>query len=170
MLLIALLVELTSRGSVFFAQERVGLNGGRFKMLKFRTMFVQDSHASNSRHTQRRDQRITPIGRFLRRSSLDELPQFINVLKGDMSVVGPRPELTFFVQKFRQEIPWYMARHHVKCGITGWAQVNGLRGSDTSIPNRIQFDIYYMRNWSLVLDLKIIFLTVFNGLVNPHAY
>jgi putative colanic acid biosynthesis UDP-glucose lipid carrier transferase len=92
------------------------------------------------------------------------------VLKGDMSVVGPRPELTFFVQKFRQEIPWYMARHHVKCGITGWAQVNGLRGSDTSIPHRIQFDIYYMRNWSLVLDLKIIFLTVFNGIVSPQAY
>ncbi len=170
MLVIAALTKLTSRGSVFFVQERVGLNGERFRMLKFRTMFVQDSQASDSQHTQRQDQRITPIGRFLRRSSLDELPQFINVLKGDMSVVGPRPELTFFVQKFRQEIPWYMARHHVKCGITGWAQVNGLRGSDTSIPNRIQFDIYYMRNWSLVLDLKIIFLTVFNGLVNPQAY
>ena len=170
MLVVALLIKLTSRGSVFFVQERVGLNGGRFRMLKFRTMFLQDSHASNSQHTQRDDQRITAIGRFLRRSSLDELPQFINVLKGDMSVVGPRPELTYFVQKFRQEIPSYMARHHVKCGITGWAQVNGLRGSDTSIPNRIQFDIYYMRNWSLFLDLKIIFLTVFNGLVNPQAY
>ena len=170
MLVIGLLIKLTSRGSVFFAQERVGLNGGRFRMLKFRTMFVQDSHASNSQHTQRHDQRITTIGHFLRRSSLDELPQFINVLKGDMSVVGPRPELTLFVQKFRQEIPSYMARHHVKCGITGWAQVNGLRGSDTSIPHRIQFDIYYMRHWSLMLDLKIIFLTVFNGLVNPQAY
>jgi Undecaprenyl-phosphate glucose phosphotransferase len=170
MFFIALLIKLTSRGSVFFIQERVGLNGGRFRMLKFRTMFWQDSHASDSRHTQRDDERITALGRFLRRSSLDELPQFINVLKGDMSVVGPRPELTFFVQKFRQEIPLYMARHHVKCGITGWAQVNGLRGSDTSISHRIQFDIYYMRNWSLLLDLKIIFLTVFNGLVNPQAY
>jgi lipopolysaccharide/colanic/teichoic acid biosynthesis glycosyltransferase len=170
MLFIALLIKLTSRGSVFFVQERVGLNGGRFRMLKFRTMFVQDSHASNSQHTHRHDLRITAVGRFLRRSSLDELPQFINVLKGDMSVVGPRPELTFFVQRFRQEIPSYMARHHVKCGITGWAQVNGLRGSDSSIPDRIQFDIYYMRNWSLVLDLKIIFLTVFSSLVNPQAY
>jgi Undecaprenyl-phosphate glucose phosphotransferase len=170
MLVIALLIKLTSRGPVFFVQERVGLNGGRFMMLKFRTMFLQDSFTSNSRHTQRDDQRITAIGCFLRRTSLDELPQFINVLKGDMSVVGPRPELTFFVQKFRQEIPSYMARHHVKCGITGWAQVNGLRGSDTSIPSRIQFDIYYMRHWSLMLDLKIIFLTVFNGLVTPQAY
>ncbi len=170
MLVIALLIKVTSRDSVFFVQERVGLNGGRFKMLKFRTMFLQDSHASNSRHTQRDDQRITAIGRFLRRTSLDEFPQFINVLKGDMSVVGPRPELTFFVQKFRQEIPSYMARHHVKCGITGWAQVNGLRGSDTSIPSRIQFDIYYMRHWSLTLDLRIIFLTVFNGIVTPQAY
>jgi Undecaprenyl-phosphate glucose phosphotransferase len=170
MLVIALLIKLTSRGSVFFRQERVGLNGGRFTMLKFRTMFLQDSHASNSQHTQRKDRRITAIGRFLRRTSLDEFPQFINVLKGDMSVVGPRPELTYFVQKFRQEIPSYMARHRVKCGITGWAQVNGLRGSDTSIPNRIQFDMYYMRNWTLMLDLKIIFLTVFNGLVTPQAY
>jgi Undecaprenyl-phosphate glucose phosphotransferase len=170
MLLIALLIKLTSRGSVFFVQERVGLNGGCFRMLKFRTMFLQDPDASNSQHTQRDDRRITAVGRFLRRTSLDELPQFINVLKGNMSVVGPRPELTFFVKKFRQEIPSYMARHHVKCGITGWAQVNGLRGSDTSIPHRIQFDIYYMRNWSLLLDLKIIFLTVFNGLVNPQAY
>jgi Undecaprenyl-phosphate glucose phosphotransferase len=170
MFLIALLIKLTSRGSVFFVQERVGLNGGCFRMLKFRTMFLQDPHASDSQHTKRDDRRITAVGRFLRRTSLDELPQFINVLMGNMSVVGPRPELTFFVKKFRQEIPSYMVRHHVKCGITGWAQVNGLRGSDTSIPHRIQFDIYYMRNWSLLLDLKIIFLTVFNGLVNPQAY
>ena len=170
MLLVALVVKLTSPGPVFFVQERVSLNGRRFKMLKFRTMLVQDSGTSNSQHTSRDDQRISAVGRFLRRTSLDELPQFINVFMGDMSVVGPRPELTFFVQKFRQEIPWYMARHNVKCGITGWAQINGLRGSDSSIPNRIQYDLYYMRNWSLVLDLKIIFLTVFNGLVNPQAY
>ena len=146
------------------------MNGRRFNMLKFRTMELQDLHASNSVHTSRNDKRITSVGRFLRRTSLDELPQFINVLKGNMSVVGPRPELTFFVQKFRQEIPWYMARHNVKCGITGWAQVNGLRGSDTSIPHRIQFDLYYMRNWSMSLDLKIIFLTLFNGLVNRQAF
>ncbi len=167
---IALPASSSPPGFGFFVQERVGLNGGHFRMLKFRTMFLQDSEASNSQHTQRHDQRVTAVGRFLRRSSLDELPQFINVLKGDMSVVGPRPELTFFVQKFRHEIPSYMARHHVKCGITGWAQVNGLRGSETSIPHRIQFDIYYMRNWSLVLDLRIIFLTIFSGLVNPQAY
>jgi len=168
--LIALAIKLTSRGPIFFVQERVSLNGRRFKMLKFRTMELQDSLASNSAHTSRNDKRITSIGRFLRRTSLDELPQFINVLKGNMSVVGPRPELTFFVQKFRQEVPWYMARHNVKCGITGWAQVNGLRGSDTSISQRIQYDLYYMRNWSMSLDLKIIFLTLFSGLVNPQAY
>ena len=146
------------------------LNGRRFAMLKFRTMYVHDSRESDTRHTERGDRRITPIGRILRRTSLDELPQFINVVKGDMSVVGPRPELTFFVQKFRQEIPRYMTRHNIKCGITGWAQINGLRGSDSSIPQRIQYDLYYMRNWSLALDLKIIFLTVFNSLVNRQAY
>jgi Undecaprenyl-phosphate glucose phosphotransferase len=170
MVLIALIIKLSSRGPVFFAQERVSLNGRRFKMLKFRTMYLQDLQASNSNHTGREDRRITPFGRLLRRTSLDELPQFINSLNGDMSVVGPRPELTFFVQKFRHEIPWYMGRHNVKCGITGWAQVNGLRGSDTSIPDRIQYDLYYMRNWSMTLDLKIIFLTVFSGLLNRQAY
>jgi len=169
-LLIALAIKLTSRGPVFFTQERIGLNGRRFKMLKFRTMYLQDSRASNSLHTLRNDRRITPIGRLLRRISLDELPQFINVLEGHMSVVGPRPELTFYVQKFRQEIPSYMARHNVKCGITGWAQVNGLRGSDTSIPHRIEYDLDYMRNWSMLLDLKIILLTVLNGIVSRHAY
>jgi Undecaprenyl-phosphate glucose phosphotransferase len=170
MLLIALLIKLTSRGPVLFVQERVSLNGHRFKMLKFRTMHLQDSSVSSCLHTERHDQRITAIGRILRRISFDELPQFINVLKGDMSVVGPRPELTFFVQKFRQEIPLYMSRHNVKCGITGWAQVNGLRGSDTSIANRIQYDLYYLRNWSLALDLKIILMTVFNGLASRQAY
>jgi len=170
LLLIVLAIKLTSRGPIFFPQERVSLNGRRFPMLKFRTMFVQDKESCNTRHTAKGDPRITAVGGFLRRTSLDELPQFINVLRGDMSVVGPRPELTFFVQKFRQEIPWYMARHRVKCGITGWAQVNGLRGSDTSIPQRIQYDLYYMRNWSLVFDLKVILLTVFKGLVSRNAY
>lgn len=170
MLLIALVIKITSQGPIFFSQERVSLNGRSFKMLKFRTMYVQDWSASNQQHTQRNDQRITAVGRILRRLSLDELPQFINVLKGDMSVVGPRPELTFFVQKFRQEIPTYMSRHNVKCGITGWAQVNGLRGSETSIPDRIQYDLYYLRNWSMVFDLKIIFMTVFSGVVGNQAY
>jgi exopolysaccharide biosynthesis polyprenyl glycosylphosphotransferase len=169
-ILIIFMIKLTSRGPAFFAQERVSLNGRRFAMLKFRTMYVHDSRESDTRHTQRGDCRITPIGRILRRTSLDELPQFINVVKGDMSVVGPRPELTYFVQKFRQEIPRYMTRHNIKCGITGWAQINGLRGSDSSIPQRIQYDLYYMRNWSLILDLKIIFFTVFNGLLNRNAY
>jgi Undecaprenyl-phosphate glucose phosphotransferase len=170
MFLIALLIKLTSRGPILFAQERVSLNGRRFEMLKFRTMLLQDSSVSNCLHTERDDRRISPIGRVLRRVSFDEFPQFINVLKGDMSVVGPRPELTFFVQKFRHEIPSYMSRHNVKCGITGWAQINGLRGSDTSISNRIQYDLYYLRNWSMTLDVKIIFLTVFNGIVSPQAY
>jgi lipopolysaccharide/colanic/teichoic acid biosynthesis glycosyltransferase len=116
------------------------------------------------------DSGITPIGRFLRRTSLDELPQFFNVLRGDMSVVGPRPELTFFVQKFRGEIPSYMARHNVKCGITGWAQINGLRGSDTSIPNRIEYDLYYMRDWSMLFDIQIIYRTIINGFLSPQAY
>jgi len=170
MFLIALAIKLSSRGPVLFVQERIGLNGRRFNMLKFRTMKVQHSQDSRSQHTSRDDLRITSVGRFLRRTSLDEIPQFINVLRGEMSVVGPRPELTFFVQKFRHEIPSYMARHNVKCGITGWAQVNGLRGSDTSIPNRIQYDLYYMRNWSMLLDLKIILLTIFKGLMSPQAY
>ncbi len=169
LLLITLLIKLTSWGPVLFEQERVSLNGRRFTMLKFRTMHLQDPRDSDSLHTQRDDQRVTPVGRLLRRLSLDELPQFFNVLMGDMSVVGPRPELTYFVQKFRHEIPSYMSRHNVKCGITGWAQVNGLRGSDTSIPNRIQYDLYYLRNWSLSFDLKIIFLTIF-GFVHPQAY
>ena len=115
------------------------------------------------KHTEPGDPRITAVGSFLRRTSLDELTQFINVLAGDMSVVGPRPELSFFVEKFRTEIPSYMARHNVKCGMTGWAQVNGLRGSGTSIPQRIQYDLYYLRNWSMTLDLKIIFLTCSEG-------
>ena len=139
-------------------------------MLKFRTMCVQDSKRCNSEHTSRNDPRITFVGRFLRKTSLDELPQFLNVLKGDMSVVGPRPELTFFVQKFREEIPSYMARHNVKCGITGLAQINGYRGSDTSIGERTKYDLLYMQNWSLLLDLSIICKTVYSGLHNKNAY
>lgn len=170
LLLIAIAIKLTSRGRVLFVQQRVSLNGRHFGMLKFRTMVQQDAKDSSTRHTQRGDKRITSIGHFLRRTSLDELPQFINVLMGDMSVVGPRPELTFFVQKFRNEVPRYMARHNVKCGITGWAQINGLRGIDSSIPQRVQYDLYYMRNWSMMLDLKIIFLTVLYGLMNRNAF
>lgn len=168
--LISMLVKLTSAGPIFFSQERLGLNGRRFKMLKFRTMYTQDSRSSNTQHTSRNDPRITPLGRLLRRTSLDEFPQFFNVLKGDMSVVGPRPELTFFVQKFRQEIPSYMARHNVKCGITGLAQISGFRGSDTSIPERIEQDLHYLQNWSLGFNLRIIAMTIISGLLNRNAF
>lgn len=167
---IAMLIRLTSAGPIFFSQERLGLNGKRFKMFKFRTMYAQESRNSSTQHTSRNDPRITPIGRILRKTSLDEFPQFFNVLKGDMSVVGPRPELTFFVQKFRQEIPSYMARHNVKCGITGLAQINGFRGSDTSIPERIEHDLHYLQNWSLLLDVGIIVKTVLIGLYGKNAY
>ena len=170
LILIAMLIRLTSAGPIFFSQERLGLNGRRFKMLKFRTMHVQESKRSSTQHTSRNDPRITSIGRILRKTSLDEFPQFFNVLKGDMSVVGPRPELTFFVQKFRQEIPSYMARHNVKCGITGLAQINGFRGSDTSIGERIEHDLHYLQNWSLLLDVGIILKTVLSGLYSKNAY
>lgn len=167
---IGILIKVTSTGPILFSQERLGLNGRRFKMLKFRTMYVQESRRSNTQHTSRNDPRITPIGRLLRRASLDEFPQFFNVLKGDMSVVGPRPELTFFAHKFRQEIPSYMARHNVKCGITGLAQISGFRGSDTSIPERIEQDLRYLQNWSLAFDLRIIAITIVLGLINRNAY
>jgi exopolysaccharide biosynthesis polyprenyl glycosylphosphotransferase len=169
-LAIAIAIKLTSTGPVLFSQERISLNGRPFKMLKFRTMYVQDDKTSNTFHTSRSDRRITPIGRLLRKTSLDELPQFINVLKGEMSVVGPRPELTFFVEKFRHEIPAYMARHNVKCGITGMAQINGYRGSDTCMNKRIEQDLYYLHNWSMYLDIKIIVKTVLQGFASKNAY
>lgn len=169
-LAIVIAIKLTSSGPVLFAQERISLNGNRFKMLKFRTMQVCHANQSNCQHTSRNDPRITSVGRILRKTSLDELPQFWNVLTGDMSVVGPRPELTFFVQKFRTEIPSYMARHNVKCGITGLAQINGFRGSDTSIPERIKYDLHYMQNWSLMLDLNIIVKTLYCGFNSKDAY
>jgi len=167
---IALAIKLTSKGPVFFAQERVSLNGRKFTMIKFRSMYSQSRRLSDQNHTMRSDSRITPVGRFLRRTSLDEIPQFWNVLCGDMSVVGPRPELTFFVQKFRNEIPWYMARHNVKPGITGWAQVNGLRGSDTCIRTRVEYDLQYMQNWSFYFDIRIIAMTLVSGLIANSAY
>ena len=170
MLVIALAIKLTSPGPVFFRQERVGLNGRRFQMLKFRSMTVQQDGSSEALHTARGDRRVTRVGALLRRTSMDELPQFLNVLRGEMSVVGPRPEMPTFVQKFRHEIPAYMFRHNIRCGITGWAQINGLRGSDTSFLKRIEYDIYYMQNWSLALDVKIILRTVLSGLVSRQAY
>jgi len=167
--LIALLVRLTSPGPIFFVQDRVGLNGLEFRMYKFRTMRMSDPSDSDTQWTTKGDPRRTRVGSFLRKTSLDELPQFINVLKGDMSVVGPRPERPHFVHKFLQEVSRYNHRHSLKVGITGWAQVNGWRG-DTSIEKRVEFDLYYLQNWTFTFDLRIILMTVFSGLMNRNAY
>jgi Undecaprenyl-phosphate glucose phosphotransferase len=169
LLLIAAMVRCTSRGPILYRQERMGLDGRTFGMLKFRSMKVDAEEKTGAVWAIKNDDRRTWVGSFLRSTSLDELPQLWNVLTGEMSLVGPRPERPVFVGKFRQEIPNYMLRHRVKTGITGWAQVNGWRG-DTSLEKRIECDIYYIRNWSLWLDIKILFLTVFKGFVNPNAY
>jgi Undecaprenyl-phosphate glucose phosphotransferase len=167
--LIAGLVKLTSRGPVLYAQERMGLDGHTFRMLKFRSMRVDAERVSGAVWATAGDQRRTPIGTLLRKTSLDELPQFWNVLRGDMSLVGPRPERPVFVTQFRSKIPHYMLRHKVKSGITGWAQVNGWRG-DTSLVRRIECDLFYIKNWSLALDLKILMMTLWRGFVNKNAY
>ena len=169
MLLSVIMIKLTSPGPVIFHQERVGLNRKQFMMYKFRSMHVQTDEEEREKWTTKNDPRKTKWGSFMRKTSIDELPQFFNVLKGDMSVVGPRPERPFFVEKFREEVPRYMIKHQVRPGITGWAQVNGLRG-DTSIEERINHDLYYIENWTFSFDLQIIFLTVFKGLVNRNAY
>ena len=166
---VAAFIRFTSPGPVFFAQERVGLNGKLFKMYKFRTMKAAPQSETDTLWTTNGDSRRTLFGSFLRKTSLDELPQFINVLKGDMSVVGPRPERPHFVHKFLQEVARYNNRHALKVGITGWAQVNGWRG-DTSIEKRVEFDLYYLQNWSLAFDLRIIVMTIFSGLINRNAY
>ncbi len=153
-------VKGTDGGSIFFSQERVGQDGKRFMIYKFRTMRQDAECSSGPVWARKDDDRCTPIGRFLRRFNLDELPQFWNVLRGDMSLVGPRPERPYFVDQFRDEVPRYMTRHKVKSGITGWAQVNGLRGN-TSLQERIKYDLYYMENWSLLFDLEILFMTLF---------
>lgn len=168
-LLIALAVKVTSPGPVFFLQDRVGLDNKVFKILKFRTMRVQTEQASNTKWTTKDDPRITPIGKFLRKSSLDEIPQFINIFLGQMSVVGPRPERPYFVEQFKDQYHYFQRRHAVKAGLTGWAQINGLRG-DTSIQDRIDADIYYIENWTFFLDLKIVFLTPFKGMIHQNAY
>jgi exopolysaccharide biosynthesis polyprenyl glycosylphosphotransferase len=169
LLVIAAAVRLGSRGPVFYRQERMGLDGRRFQMLKFRTMEVDAEAQTGPVWARPADQRRTRLGAFLRRLSLDELPQFWNVLRGDMSVVGPRPERPVFVDRFRQTVPGYMLRHKVKSGITGWAQVNGLRGN-TSLEKRIQYDIDYIERWSVWLDLKIIAMTVVRVLTDRNAY
>ncbi|HKW34570.1 MAG TPA: undecaprenyl-phosphate glucose phosphotransferase [Candidatus Acidoferrum sp.] len=169
MAVMALLIRLTSPGPISFIQDRVGLNGKIFRMYKFRTMRVADPSESDARWTTPGDPRRTALGIFLRRTSLDELPQFFNVLKGDMSVVGPRPERPRFVAKFLNEVSRYNNRHRLKVGITGWAQVNGWRG-DTSIRKRVEHDLYYLQNWSFAFDLRIIFLTLFPKYHNRNAY
>ena len=167
MLITALAVRITSKGPVIFAQERVGLHNKPFKMYKFRSMYVQTPEEEAARWTTKGDPRVTGVGRFIRRFNIDEMPQFFNVLKGDMSLVGPRPERPQFVEKFKEEIPRYMIKHQVRPGITGWAQVNGYRG-DTSIRKRIDFDLYYIENWTFGLDIKILFQTIFKGFKNAY--
>lgn len=168
MLLLAIGVKLSSPGPVFYRQERVGLSGATFNMLKFRSMPV-DTEKSGVQWGGSAVKATTSFGQFIRKTSLDELPQFLNVLKGDMSIVGPRPERPMFVEQFKEEIPDYMKKHLVKAGITGWAQVNGWRG-DTDLATRIEYDLYYIENWSIGFDLKIILLTIFKGFVSKHAY
>lgn len=169
MLIVAILIKCTSEGPVMFSQERVGLHNKQFKMYKFRSMAVQQPKEERGAWTVEDDPRVTPIGKIIRRTSIDELPQLFNILKGDMSLVGPRPERPFFVEKFREQIPRYMVKHQVRPGMTGWAQINGYRGN-TSIKKRIEYDLYYIENWTLTFDIKILFLTIFKGFINKNAY
>ncbi|MFV0476821.1 MAG: undecaprenyl-phosphate glucose phosphotransferase [Parahaliea sp.] len=169
LLCIAVLVKASSHGPIFYGQRRLSWNGREFTMYKFRTMPVDAEAQTGAIWANPSDTRATPLGKWLRKTSLDELPQFWNVLKGDMSIVGPRPERPIFVEKFRDEIPNYMQKHMVKGGITGWAQVHGWRG-DTDLKKRIEYDLFYIDNWTLWLDLKIIFMTVFKGFTSKNAY
>lgn len=169
MFVIAIAVKTTSKGPLIFKQTRIGLHNKEFSMYKFRSMEVQSEESGKAGWTTKGDARVTKVGKFIRRTSIDELPQLFNVLKGEMSLIGPRPEQSYFVQKFKEEIPRYMIKHQVRPGITGWAQVNGYRG-DTSIPKRIDYDLYYVENWTLLLDIKILFMTFFVGFVNKNAY
>ena len=169
MLVMCILIKATSSGPLIYKQERVGLHNRKFMMYKFRSMQNQPYEEEKKAWTVKDDPRVTAVGRFMRHTSIDELPQFFNVLKGDMSLVGPRPERPFFVEKFREEIPRYMVKHQVRPGLTGWAQVNGYRG-DTSIRKRIEYDLYYIENWSVSFDIKIMLLTVFKGFINKNAY
>ena len=169
MLFAAIAVKLSSPGPIIFKQERVGLHGQNFMMYKFRTMELQPEKSEKKAWTTKDDPRVTGVGRFLRTHSIDELPQLFNILIGDMSLIGPRPERPQFVAKFRQEIPRYMVKHQVRPGLTGWAQINGYRG-DTSIRKRIEYDIYYIENWSMEFDFRILIGTIFHGFINKNAY
>ena len=169
MLITAIAIKLTSPGPLIYTQERVGLHNKTFRMYKFRSMDVQSPKKERGAWTVPGDPRVTKVGKIIRKTSIDELPQLFNILKGDMSLVGPRPERPFFVEKFREEIPRYMIKHQVRPGMTGWAQINGYRGN-TSIRKRIEYDLYYIENWTLGFDIKILFLTIFKGFINKNAY
>ena len=169
MIVVAVIIKATSPGPIIFTQERIGRHNKTFKMYKFRSMEIQTESKEKKAWTTFNDPRVTKIGKLIRRTSIDELPQLFNVLKGEMSLVGPRPERPFFVDKFKEEIPRYMIKHQVQPGMTGWAQIKGFRG-DTSIRKRIECDLYYIENWTLALDFKILFFTVFNGFINKNAY
>lgn len=168
-IVLSILIKLTSKGPIIFKQERVGLHNKSFTMFKFRSMVEQTDEEEKKGWTVKNDPRTTKVGAFIRKISFDELPQFFNVLLGDMSLVGPRPERQQFVEEFKETIPRYMIKHQVRPGMTGWAQINGLRG-DTDIEKRIQYDIWYIENWTLGLDIKILLLTIFFGFVNKNAY
>ena len=169
LILLAIIIKFESAGSIIYRQKRVGLDGNIFEMFKFRSMQVGAEDETGPIWASKGDNRRTRLGSFLRKTSIDELPQLFNVLMGDMSLVGPRPERQVFVEEFKKSIPKYMLRLKMKAGLTGWAQVNGWRGN-TSLDKRIEFDLYYIKHWSLLLDLKIIFMTFWKGFVNPHAY
>jgi Undecaprenyl-phosphate glucose phosphotransferase len=169
LVLLAIIIKIESVGPVIYRQERVGLDGNIFEMLKFRSMYIGAEKETGPVWANKEDNRRTHLGSFLRKTSMDELPQLFNVLMGDMSLVGPRPERKVFVEQFKKSIPKYMLRLKMKAGLTGWAQVNGWRGN-TSLDKRIEFDLYYIKNWSLMLDFKIILMTFWKGFVNPHAY
>ena len=169
MIFAAIGTKCSSKGPLIYKQTRIGLHSKPFTMYKFRTMRVQTDAEEKKGWTTKGDARVTKFGSLLRRTSIDEMPQFFNVLMGQMSLVGPRPERPQFVEKFKEEIPRYMVKHQVRPGITGWAQINGYRG-DTSIRKRIEYDLYYIENWSLGFDLKILFLTIFKGFINKNAY
>lgn len=169
MLIAAIGISASKGGSVIFKQERVGLHNKPFIMYKFRTMIEQSPEDEESKWTKKNDERVTPFGKWLRKTSLDEIPQFFNILKGDMSLIGPRPERPYFVEQYKEKIPRYMVKHQVRPGLTGWAQVNGLRG-DSSIRKRIEYDIYYIENWTLLFDVKILLMTFITGFINKNAY
>lgn len=169
MLICAIAVKISSPGPVLYKQERIGLHNKPFKMYKFRSMRVQKASEEEKAWTTKDDPRVTNVGRFLRKTSLDELPQLFNIVIGEMSLVGPRPERPQFVEKFKEEIPRYMIKHQVRPGLTGWAQVNGFRG-DTSIRKRVEYDLFYIENWTFSFDVKIIFMTLFKGFRNKNAY